>query len=200
MFALQIWAHSRAALWQTNLHIAKAYPRQVTRPLAEITAPVIARCVLDAGFGYLKVASGKITRRTVDALAAAVRLEATEAVLNHLGASRAAVAGVHRRRDWNEDKRAGPDKSTAPLAPLLLGEVPSLWPDLSRSGQRRCPRKPCILAGGRLVGGCCSGASTHRQNRCDHPQPAGRPGLTLPTPQLKMGFAVRCHRGRCAIG
>ena len=65
-----------------------------------------------------------------------IRFDATEAVLNHLGASRAGVAGVHRRRDWNEDKRAGPDKSAAPLAPLLLGEVPSLWPDLSRSGQR----------------------------------------------------------------
>lgn len=93
------------------------------------------------------MASGKVTRRTVDALAAAIRLEATEAVLNHLGASRAAVAGVHRRRDWNEDKRAGPDKSTAPLAPLLLGEVPSPWPDLSRSGQRWMPSQALHIGG-----------------------------------------------------
>jgi hypothetical protein len=35
-----------------------------------------------------------------------VRLEVTEAVLNHVGGSRAGVVGVYQRFDWAAEKRA----------------------------------------------------------------------------------------------
>lgn len=34
-----------------------------------------------------------------------VRFEVTEAVLNHVGGSRAGVAGIYQRHDWREEKR-----------------------------------------------------------------------------------------------
>ena len=34
-----------------------------------------------------------------------VRFEVTEAVLNHVGGSRAGVAGVYQRHDWKDEKR-----------------------------------------------------------------------------------------------
>lgn len=38
-----------------------------------------------------------------------VRFEVTEAVLNHVGASRAGVAGIYQRHDWKDEKRAALD-------------------------------------------------------------------------------------------
>ncbi|NQX95313.1 MAG: hypothetical protein HRT64_10435 [Erythrobacter sp.] len=35
-----------------------------------------------------------------------VRFEVTEAILNHVGQSRAGVAGVYQRHDWGPEKRA----------------------------------------------------------------------------------------------
>ena len=35
-----------------------------------------------------------------------VRLEVTEAVLNHISGSRAGVVGVYQRHDWADEKRA----------------------------------------------------------------------------------------------
>jgi hypothetical protein len=34
-----------------------------------------------------------------------VRFEVTEAILNHVGGSRACVAGIYQRHDWKEEKR-----------------------------------------------------------------------------------------------
>jgi hypothetical protein len=34
-----------------------------------------------------------------------VRFEVTEAILNHVGGSRAGVAGVYQRHDWAKEKR-----------------------------------------------------------------------------------------------
>jgi hypothetical protein len=34
-----------------------------------------------------------------------VRFEVTEAVLNHVGGSRAGVAGIYQRHDWKAEKR-----------------------------------------------------------------------------------------------
>jgi hypothetical protein len=34
-----------------------------------------------------------------------VRFEVTEAVLNHVGGSKAGVAGIYQRHDWREEKR-----------------------------------------------------------------------------------------------
>ena len=38
-----------------------------------------------------------------------VRLEVTEAVLNHISGSRAGIAGVYQRHDWAMEKRAALD-------------------------------------------------------------------------------------------
>ena len=38
-----------------------------------------------------------------------VRLEVTEAVLNHLSGSRAGVVGIYQRHDWAEEKRTALD-------------------------------------------------------------------------------------------
>ena len=42
-----------------------------------------------------------------------VRLEVTEAVLNHLSGSRAGVVGIYQRHDWAEEKRAALDAWSA---------------------------------------------------------------------------------------
>jgi hypothetical protein len=38
-----------------------------------------------------------------------VRLEVTEAVLNHISGSRGGIAGVYQRHDWATEKRAALD-------------------------------------------------------------------------------------------
>jgi hypothetical protein len=38
-----------------------------------------------------------------------VRLEVTEAVLNHISGSRGGIAGVYQRHDWAAEKRAALD-------------------------------------------------------------------------------------------
>jgi hypothetical protein len=38
-----------------------------------------------------------------------VRLEVTEAILNHVSGSRAGVAGIYQRHDWKDEKRAALD-------------------------------------------------------------------------------------------
>ena len=38
-----------------------------------------------------------------------VRFEVTEAVLNHVGGSRAGVAGIYQRHDWKAEKREALD-------------------------------------------------------------------------------------------
>lgn len=48
-----------------------------------------------------------------------VRFEVTEAVLNHVGASRTGVAGVYQRHDWKEEKRAALDAWNDHLESIL---------------------------------------------------------------------------------
>ena len=50
-----------------------------------------------------------------------VRLEVTEAVLNHLSGSRAGVVGIYQRHDWAEEKRSALDAWSAHL--LAAAEV-----------------------------------------------------------------------------
>lgn len=38
-----------------------------------------------------------------------VRFEVTEAILNHVGGSRAGVAGIYQRHDWKTEKREALD-------------------------------------------------------------------------------------------
>jgi integrase len=51
-----------------------------------------------------------------------VRLEVTEAVLNHLSGSRAGVAGIYQRHDWAEEKRAALDAWSAHLLASAEGK------------------------------------------------------------------------------
>ena len=44
-----------------------------------------------------------------------VRLEVTEAVLNHLSGSRAGIVGIYQRHDWAAEKRAALDAWSAHL-------------------------------------------------------------------------------------
>ena len=53
-----------------------------------------------------------------------VRLEVTEAVLNHLSGSRAGVVGIYQRHDWAEEKRAALDAWSAHLLAAVEGRLP----------------------------------------------------------------------------
>tara|TARA_B000000460_G_scaffold131439_1_gene92561 strand:+ start:662 stop:1393 length:732 start_codon:yes stop_codon:yes gene_type:complete len=48
-----------------------------------------------------------------------VRFEVTEAILNHVGASRAGVAGIYQRHDWKDEKRAALDAWNSHLTQLI---------------------------------------------------------------------------------
>ncbi|WP_296722673.1 site-specific integrase [Erythrobacter sp.] len=48
-----------------------------------------------------------------------VRFEVTEAILNHVGASRAGVAGIYQRYNWKDEKRAALDAWNAHLICIL---------------------------------------------------------------------------------
>ena len=52
-----------------------------------------------------------------------VRLEVTEAVLNHISGSRGGIAGVYQRHDWVTEKRAALDAWAAHLASIIDGRV-----------------------------------------------------------------------------
>jgi hypothetical protein len=54
-----------------------------------------------------------------------VRLEVTEAVLNHLSGSRAGVVGIYQRHDWAEEKRAALDSWSAHLLAAAEGRLPA---------------------------------------------------------------------------
>jgi integrase len=50
-----------------------------------------------------------------------VRLEVTEAVLNHISGSRAGIAGVYQRHDWASEKRAALDAWAAHVRSVAVG-------------------------------------------------------------------------------
>src|SRR5262245_18192912 len=54
-----------------------------------------------------------------------VRLEVTEAVLNHLSGSRAGVVGIYQRHDWAEEKRAALEAWSAHLLAAAKGRLPA---------------------------------------------------------------------------
>jgi integrase len=54
-----------------------------------------------------------------------VRLEVTEAVLNHISGSRGGIAGVYQRHDWAAEKRAALDAWAAHLAAIVKGHASS---------------------------------------------------------------------------
>jgi integrase len=52
-----------------------------------------------------------------------IRLEVTEAVLNHISGSRAGVAGVYQRHDWAAEKRAALDAWAAHVVAVVEGRA-----------------------------------------------------------------------------
>jgi hypothetical protein len=52
-----------------------------------------------------------------------VRLEVTEAALNHLSGSRAGVVGIYQRHDWAEEKHAALDAWSAHLLAVVEGRL-----------------------------------------------------------------------------
>jgi integrase len=70
-----------------------------------------------------------------------VRLEVTEAILNHISGSRAGIAGVYQRHDWAAEKRAALDAWAAHLMAIVEGRAAS--PNvvvLARSGSGQIAR------------------------------------------------------------
>jgi integrase len=54
-----------------------------------------------------------------------VRLEVTEAVLNHISGSRGGIAGVYQRHDWANEKRAALDAWASHVLAIAEGRPPS---------------------------------------------------------------------------
>ena len=52
-----------------------------------------------------------------------VRLEVTEAVLNHISGSRGGIAGVYQRHDWAAEKRAALDAWAAHVISVVEGRM-----------------------------------------------------------------------------
>jgi integrase len=51
-----------------------------------------------------------------------VRLEVTEAILNHVGGNRAGVGGIYRRYDWANEKKAALDAWAAHVLAVVSGK------------------------------------------------------------------------------
>jgi hypothetical protein len=54
-----------------------------------------------------------------------IRLEVTEAVLNHISGTRAGIAGVYQRHDWASEKRAALDAWAAHVQAVIEGRIGS---------------------------------------------------------------------------
>ena len=52
-----------------------------------------------------------------------VRLEVTEAILNHISGSRGGIAGVYQRHDWASEKRAALDAWAAHVTAVTEGRT-----------------------------------------------------------------------------
>ena len=52
-----------------------------------------------------------------------VRLEVTEAVLNHISGSRGGIAGVYQRHDWAAEKRAALDSWATYVRSVVEGSI-----------------------------------------------------------------------------
>ena len=62
-----------------------------------------------------------------------VRLEVTEAVLNHVSGSRAGIVGIYQRHDWAAEKRAALEAWARKLNEIVTGEAPANVVELARA-------------------------------------------------------------------
>ena len=67
-----------------------------------------------------------------------IRLEVTEAVLNHVSGTRAGVVGIYQRHDWSAEKRAALGACACHILALTAGEV---------DGDNVVPLPPSRVAG-----------------------------------------------------
>jgi hypothetical protein len=63
-----------------------------------------------------------------------VRLEVTEAILNHISGSRGGIAGIYQRHDWAAEKRAALDAWAAHVASIIEGRTSANVVKLPRAG------------------------------------------------------------------
>jgi len=107
-------AHQRAKL-------ALVFPGQRGTPFSGWSK---AKSVLDAASGVSGWWLHDLRRTLATGLQRlGVRLEVTEAVLNHLSGSRASVVGIYQRHDWAEEKRAALDAWSAHLLAAAEGRL-----------------------------------------------------------------------------
>jgi integrase len=101
------WSKAKAALDQAVLN-ARAGATAGTKP-----TPLVPWSVHDL-------------RRTVATglQRLGVRLEVTEAVLNHISGTRGGIAGVYQRHDWAAEKRAALDAWAAHLMAIVERRTP----------------------------------------------------------------------------
>jgi integrase len=102
------WSKAKRALDNAIIHArAKAAAEAGTSP-----APLIPWSVHDL-------------RRTVATglQRLGVRLEVTEAVLNHISGSRGGIAGVYQRHDWAAEKRAALESWAAHVLSCVAGGI-----------------------------------------------------------------------------
>jgi integrase len=62
-----------------------------------------------------------------------VRLEVTEAVLNHVSGSRAGIVGIYQRHSWADEKRQALDAWARRLAAIFEGQKPSNVVELAKA-------------------------------------------------------------------
>ena len=95
--------------WRTGTNVARA---KAAADAGTIPTPLIPWSVHDL-------------RRTVATglQRLGVRLEVTEAVLNHISGSRGGIAGVYQRHDWASEKRAALDAWAAHITAVTEGRA-----------------------------------------------------------------------------
>ncbi len=74
-----------------------------------------------------------------------VRLEVTEAVLNHVSGSRAGIVGVYQRHEWADEKRAALNAWGAHVAAIVEGREAARQRDAV--AQRAAPERTKESAG-----------------------------------------------------
>jgi integrase len=94
------------------------------RPPAPFSGWSKAKARLDAAAGVTAWRLNDIRRTMATGLQRlGVRLEVTEAVLNHISGSRAGIVGIYQRHDWANEKRAALEAWAAHVMRITTGEV-----------------------------------------------------------------------------
>ena len=92
------------------------------RPPAPFSGWSKAKARLDARSGVTDWVLHDLRRTMATGLQRlGVRLEVTEAVLNHISGSRAEVVGIYQRHDWANEKRAALDAWAAHVTAVATG-------------------------------------------------------------------------------